>query len=131
MLSRQNLHRYQEQGVEFIIEHPNAALFLDMGLGKSVTTLTAISELIDNVEITNCLVVAPKKVAESTWAQEAQKWGHLRHLKTSRVLGTATQRERALNATADVYITSRDLLVWVLERAKALKRNLTCWSWMS
>lgn len=123
MLSRQNLHRYQEQGVEFIIEHPNAALFLDMGLGKSVTTLTAISELIDNVEITNCLVVAPKKVAESTWAQEAQKWGHLRHLKTSRVLGTATQRERALNATADVYITSRDLLVWVLERAKALKKD--------
>lgn len=92
-----------------------------MGLGKSVITLTAISDLIDNIEVCKVLVVAPKKVAESTWAQEAAMWEHLKHLRTSVILGTATQRDKALKADADVYITSRDLIVKVLERAQALK----------
>ena len=116
-MNRQNLHKYQERAVDFIIEHKSAALFLQMGLGKSVITLTAISDLLDNIEIEKVLVVAPKKVAESTWAQEAQSWEHLRHLRTSVILGTPKQRDIALHTDADVYITSRDLVVDVLEKA--------------
>lgn len=116
-MNRQNLHKYQERAVDFIIEHKSAALFLQMGLGKSVITLTAISDLLDNIEIEKVLVVAPKKVAESTWAQEAQLWEHLRHLRTSVILGTPKQRDIALHTDADVYITSRDLVVDVLEKA--------------
>lgn len=116
-MNRTQLHKYQERAVEFIISHKASALFLQMGLGKSVITLTAISDLIDNIEISNALVVAPKKVAESTWAQEVEQWEHLRHLRTSVILGTPKQRERALLADADIYITSRDLIVNVLEEA--------------
>lgn len=115
MLTRQNLHKYQEDGVRFIIEHPGAALFLEMGLGKSVTTLTAISDLIDDLEIEHVLVVAPKKVAESTWAQEVAKWEHLKHLSVSVVLGRLKQRQNALKKEADIYVTSRDNIVWLLE----------------
>lgn len=121
-MNRNQLHKYQERAVEFIINHRAAALFLQMGLGKSVITLTAIADLIDSIEIANALVVAPKKVAESTWTQEAQAWDHLRHLRTSVILGTPKQREKALLTDADVYITSRDLIVNVLEEAKKAKR---------
>lgn len=115
MLTRNNLHKYQNDGVRFIINHPGAALFLEMGLGKSVTTLTAISDLIDDMDIERVLVVAPKKVAESTWAQEVAKWEHLKHLSVSVVLGTAKQRLNALAKGADIYITSRDNVVWLLD----------------
>lgn len=120
-MDRTNLHKYQERAVDFIIEHKASALFLQMGLGKSVVTLTAISDLLDNIEVAKVLVVAPKKVAESTWAQEAESWEHLKHLRTSVILGTSKQRYNALHADAEVYITSRDLVVWVLEEAAKAK----------
>lgn len=76
-----------------------------MGLGKTVVTLTAIDQLIyDRLEISRALIIAPKKVAEATWQDEAEKWEHLQHLRISTVLGTEKQRKAALEAPADIYI---------------------------
>lgn len=93
-----------------------AALFLDMGLGKSVIALTAASELIDSLEVERVLVISPKSVAWNTWREEARKWDHLNHLRLSIVMGTVKQRERALEAEADIYIINRDNVVWLCNR---------------
>ena len=93
-----------------------AALFLDMGLGKSVIALTAASELIDSLEVERVLVMSPKSVAWNTWSEEARKWDHLNHLRLSIVMGTVKQRERALEAEADIYIINRDNVVWLCNR---------------
>ena len=106
-------HEYQRRAIRYVEDTPYCALFLDMGLGKSVITLTAIRELIDAAEVERVLVVAPLRVAQSTWAQEAAKWRHLAGLRVSVVVGTARQRERALESAADVYVTSRDSFVWL------------------
>ena len=83
-----NPYQYQSKGIEWIIQHPECALLWEMGLGKSVVTLTAIQELIDECEISRALVVAPKKVAETTWTTEAAKWSHLKGLRVVKVMGT-------------------------------------------
>lgn len=93
-----------------------AALFLDMGLGKSVIALTAASELIDSLEVERVLVISPKSVAWNTWSEEARKWDHLNHLRLSIVMGAVKQRERALEAEADIYIINRDNVVWLCNR---------------
>lgn len=108
-------HPYQQQGIDWIIRHPRCALFWDMGLGKSVVTLTAIQQLIDQCEVTRALVVAPKKVAETTWSDEAGKWDHLLGLRVSRVLGSEKQRLAALAAEADVYVIGRDNIPWLAQ----------------
>lgn len=100
--------------MQWIIDKPRCGLFLDMGLGKTVSTLTAVRQLIDDCEIERVLVVAPKKVAETTWSTEAEKWDHLKSLKVVKVLGTAKQRCLALEEKADVYVTGRDNLVWLV-----------------
>lgn len=104
---------YQRTAQRWIIDHPRCGLFLDMGLGKTVATLSALQELIDNCEISRALVVAPKKVAETTWTTEATKWNHLHALRVVKVLGTERQRVDALNTDADVYVTGRDNFVWL------------------
>lgn len=106
-------HPYQTDAIRWVLDHPRCALFLDMGLGKTVSTLTAICQLMDEGELATTLVVAPKKVAESTWSAECAKWDHLRHLRVSRVMGTAKQRAEALAADADIYVVGRDSLVWM------------------
>lgn len=109
-------HAYQAKAIDFIVDHPNCALFLDMGLGKSVVTLTAIQRLKDDyLEIRKVLVVAPKSVARNTWPTEARKWDHLKDLRISVVMGTAAQRKRALEADADVYVVNRENLVWLVD----------------
>jgi SNF2 family DNA or RNA helicase len=85
-----------------------------MGLGKTVSTLTAVQQLIDDCEVSRVLVVAPKKVAETTWSTEAEKWEHLRGLRVVKVLGTEKQRCMALAEKADVYVTGRDNFVWIV-----------------
>jgi SNF2 family DNA or RNA helicase len=85
-----------------------------MGLGKTVSTLTAVQQLLDDCEISSVLVVAPKKVAETTWSTEAEKWDHLRDLKVVKVLGTEKQRCMALAQKADIYVTGRDNFVWLV-----------------
>lgn len=106
-------YEYQETALRWVIDHPRCALFLDMGLGKSVITLTAIQQLIDDCDIDSALVVAPKKVAETTWTSEADKWNHLKALKVVKVMGTPTQRKKALATKADVYVVGRDSFVWL------------------
>lgn len=105
---------YQKTAMRWILEKPRCGLFLDMGLGKTVSTLTAVQQLIDDCEIDRVLVVAPKKVAETTWSTEAEKWEHLHDLKVVKVLGTEKQRCLALSQKADVYVTGRDNFVWLV-----------------
>lgn len=105
---------YQRTATQWILDNSYCGLFLDMGLGKSVITLTAIQELIDDCEISNALVVAPKKVAESTWTSEAAKWDHLQGLKVAKVIGSEKQRKIALAEKADVYVIGRDNFVWLV-----------------
>lgn len=114
MLNRSNLHEYQERGVKHIVDNEYCALFLDMGLGKTVTTLTAIKELLDNCIISNALVIAPKKVTQVTWRDEIKNWEHLQGLTISVIDGTAKQRREAMAAKADIYAVSRDNIVWLV-----------------
>lgn len=117
-MNRSDLHKYQTGAVEFIKDKPYALLLIDLGLGKTVISLTAVSDLISEGEIEKVLVVAPMKVAESTWTTECEKWSHLRWLRTSVVLGTPARRRKALEEDADIYITSRDLFVKVIEECE-------------
>ena len=121
MLDRSNLHEYQERGVKHIIDNEYCALFLDMGLGKTVTTLTAIKELLDNCIISNALVIAPKKVTQVTWSDEIKNWKHLQGLTISVIDGTAKQRREAMAAKADIYAVSRDNIVWLVLECGGVK----------
>lgn len=106
-------YEYQQVAMDWILNKPRCGLFLDMGLGKTVITLTAVQEMIDDCEVSRVLIVAPKKVAETTWSTEAEKWDHLHGLRVVKVLGTEKQRCAALAERADVYITGRDNFVWL------------------
>ena len=108
---------YQQEAIRRIIEQPAAGLFLDMGMGKTVITLTAINELMfDRFEVARVLVIAPKRVAETTWPDEVKAWDHLRHLRVSLVLGNERQRIEALRRQADIYVINRENVVWLVER---------------
>lgn len=111
-----NPHSYQQRATDLVVSKKSVGLFLDMGLGKTVITLTAVNELIyDRFEVSRVLVIAPKRVAEDTWTREHKKWDHLRELRISKVLGTAAQRLRALEQDADVYVIGRDNVVWLVD----------------
>lgn len=107
-------YEYQRTAMQWILDHKRCGLFLDMGLGKTVSTLTAVQELIDDCEVSRVLVVAPKKVAETTWTTEAQKWNHLKTLRVAKVMGTEKQRRLALEQKADIYVIGRDSFVWLV-----------------
>lgn len=109
-------HDYQSYCIQRIINDNAVGLFLDMGLGKTVITLTAINDLKYNrFKIQKCLVIAPKKVAEATWSKEAEKWDHLKHLRISKILGTESKRIRAVNTPADVYVINRENVPWLVD----------------
>lgn len=109
-------HNYQSYCIQRIIEDKFVGLFLDMGLGKTVITLTAVNDLkFNRFEIQRCLVIAPKKVAEATWSKEAEKWDHLKHLRISKILGTEAKRIRAVNTPADVYVINRENVPWLVD----------------
>lgn len=109
-------HAYQQHCIDQIIRIKKLGLFLDMGLGKTVTTLTAIRELkYDRFQIRKVLVIAPKKVAEGTWTKEKDKWDHTRILRVSPVLGSQMKRIRALNTPADIYIINRENVCWLVD----------------
>ena len=118
-MNRKDLHPYQLRAVDFIKSHDHAALFLEMGLGKTVSTLTAIADLIQDFELRNALVIGPRKVIETTWTDEALKWDHLRWLRIVRIMGTEKKRLQALQQPADIYVVSRDLFVWLVRYYKA------------
>ena len=111
-------HRYQEFAKEHIIRHAVAALFLDMGLGKTVITLTAIKELIyERFEIQKVLVIAPLRVARDTWPAEIRKWNHLADLTYSVAIGTKAERLAALRSKADIHIINRENVTWLVEES--------------
>lgn len=112
-------HEYQKRATQFIIDNRYCALFLDMGLGKTVSTLTAIDILKnDYLEIDKVLVIAPKSVALNTWSGETAKWDHLRKLRISVAMGTAAQRSKAIERDADIYVTNRDNVKWIVDYFK-------------
>lgn len=114
-LTEADLHEYQLVARDFIIETPKSSLFLDMGLGKSCTTLSAIKRLVyDELEVDKVLIIAPKRVAESVWSAEIEKWAHLKCLRISKVIGTEKQRLAALKVKADIYTLGRDNVVWLV-----------------
>ena len=109
-------HDYQRFAIDFIKEHTNAAVFLDMGLGKTVITLTALDDLLfDSFEVSRVLVVCPLRVAKTTWPQEIAKWDHLRHLRYSVVVGTPKERVAALGRPAELYIINRENVEWLVK----------------
>ncbi len=116
MLSRSDLHEYQVRGVEFIKQRKRCALWLDMGLGKSVTTLTAVSDLLDSFQVRRALVIAPLRVANSVWRQEAGNWQHLKHLSVNVATGSERARLKALQSDADVYVINRENVPWLVKQ---------------
>lgn len=107
---------YQQYCIDRIVEQPKVGLWLDMGLGKTVITLSALRELkVNRWAIGKVLVIAPKKVAEDTWQTEAAKWDHLQDLRVVGVMGSATRREQALRQDADVYVINRENVVWLVD----------------
>lgn len=111
-------HDYQQYATDFILEHPVSCLILDMGLGKTVITLSALWLLLfDYFDVGRVLVIAPKRVAETTWPAEINKWEHLTEMKFSVVMGNVRQRAEALAKQADVYIIGRDNVTWLVEKS--------------
>jgi SNF2 family DNA or RNA helicase len=96
MPTRNDLHEYQNHCVEHIKKHPGSSLFVDMGLGKSISTLSALVDLFDEFEIAKVLIIGPLRVARDTWIAEVNKWEHTRNLKVSLVLGSEAERKKAL-----------------------------------
>lgn len=112
-------HDYQKYATDFILSHPISAVFLEMGLGKSVITLTALFALcLDQFLIRKVLVIAPLRVARDTWPSEIKKWDHLEGLTYSVVVGTEAERKAALMRTADVYIINRENVDWLINKSK-------------
>ena len=113
-MDEKKLHSYQHTAVGHIMNKTHSALFLEMGLGKTVSTLTAINKLMfEELDINCALVVAPKRVVESVWDAEAEKWDHLKGLTFSRIIGDVKERKKALQKKADIYLISRDNIAWL------------------
>lgn len=112
------LHDYQDYCVDFILSHESSALLLDMGLGKTLISLTALKELKSFGLLRKCLIIAPLTVAKDTWPKEIIKWDHLKDLSSSLILGDKKKRLAALEAEADIYITNKENFVWLTENYK-------------
>lgn len=113
MLSRNDLHEYQERGVSFIKNKKRCALFQEMGLGKTLTTLTAIVDLLDSFAVNRVLVIAPLRVANSVWHTEAANWEHLSHLTVAIATGNQRNRIAALFKNAEITVINRENVVWL------------------
>ena len=125
MLTPNLLHDYQKKAVNFQCTHPNSMLWLDMGLGKTVITLTTLAHLIRTQFLKGVIIVAPIRVIRLVWRQEAAKWEHTKHLTFSMVTGTKDQRTRALLRPADIYMTNYENLKWLAETLQTyfVKKN--------
>ena len=117
-------HDYQTYATDFILSHPVAAVLLQMGLGKSVITLTALKELFERGEISRVLVVAPLRVARDTWPEELRKWDHLKDLTYSVAVGTAEERRAALSRDVQIHIINRENVVWMMESGLKLSWDM-------
>ena len=107
MLMREQMHDYQRKAVAKILSTPKCALWLDMGLGKTVSTLTALSDMLESFEIGRVLIIAPLRVCNTVWMQEAQKWEHLQGLTFAIATGSQQQRQDAIASGADITIPQK------------------------
>ena len=109
-------HDYQAYAIDFIKQHPAAMLFLGMSMGKSVSTLTALDDMMFNsFQVARPLVIAPLRVARDTWTAETKKWDHLKHLRMSVILGTAKERRQAIHTDADIWVINRENVPWLVK----------------
>lgn len=109
-------HNYQAYAIDFIKTHPVAGLFLGMGMGKTISTLTALNDMMfDSFQVSRPLVIAPLRVARDTWPAELTKWEHLKHLRASVIVGTAKERRQAIHTDADIYVINRENLPWLVK----------------
>jgi len=115
MLCREDLHEYQRRGVEFIKDKRRVFMLLDLGMGKSVTTLTAISDLLDSFTVNKVLVIAPLRVANSVWPVEVGLWSHLNHLKVNVATGSERKRIAALSSSCDIVSINRENIKWLVD----------------
>lgn len=115
MLNKNDLHDYQNRAIDTILNQDKCALWLDMGLGKTVSTLTAVTDLLDSLTVNKVLIIAPLRVANSTWHNEIKNWEHLQGLTYSIVTGTQKNRIAALHCDRDIYIINRENIKWLYE----------------
>lgn len=109
-------HLYQQASIDWVVQKPKSGLFLPMGMGKTSITLTAINDLLyDYFNVGKVLIIAPIRVADSTWPDEIHKWQHTQHLTYSKILGTQKQRMQALAQEADIYLINRENVVWLVD----------------
>ena len=118
MFSRSDLHDYQRRAVDYIKDKKRCLLLLDLGLGKTVSTLTAMSDLLDGCAVNKVLVIAPLRVANNVWRQETVRWSHLDHLRVSVCTGSERDRIAALSREADVYVINRENVPWITKHFK-------------
>ena len=124
-MKRDDLHGYQQHCVSFVKDHPEALLILEMGLGKTAISLTAILDLMfDRFEVGKVLIIAPLRVAKTVWPAERDSWEHTSLLKMSVIVGSAKQREAAIRTQADVYVINRENIKWLIEY---LEKNRMPW----
>ena len=120
-------HDYQKYAIEYIKNNPIATVLLDMGLGKTVITLTAINDLLnDSFEVSKILIIAPLRVAKTTWGDEIKKWEHLHSLRYSVAVGTEKERLDALHTPADIYIINRENVQWLIEKSGGSSKKAAC-----
>lgn len=117
MLNKSDLHEYQHKGVKHILEHKNSALFLDMGLGKTITTLTAIEELIYK-DVEKVLIIAPLRVCNSVWVQEAENWEHTTYMSFTNLSGGSANMLKGLKESSDIYLINRENVKALIETTK-------------
>lgn len=129
MLSRADLYPYQATAIDFIKTHPSCALWLEPGLGKSVSTLTAFGDLLNDFDATKMLVVAPKRVAQRVWDAEIEGWSHLQGLRVAKMIGTEKQRLAAMAAAADVFTINRENVQWLESVIAPNRKQVRPWPW--
>ena len=118
MPSRNDLHPYQHRMIDFIYNTPKCAVWAGLGLGKTITTLTAITDLLDSFSVSKVLIIAPLRVANSVWHTEAKRWTHTKELIFSIVTGSEKERISALFKSADIYVINRENVQWLVEHYK-------------
>lgn len=129
MLQRTDLHKYQDRIVDFIKKYPACALWVDMGLGKTISTLTAFHDMYQRFETRRMLVVAPLRVARKVWSDEIKQWSHLQGVTCARIVGTPEQRIRALRTPADIHTVNREQMAWLAAQFVQGKKQIRKWPW--
>lgn len=129
MRTRADFYKHQDLAVEFEKEHPNCAIWIPMGGAKTVSTLTAVKDMMDDFIVHKALVIAPLRVARKVWTDEVEEWAHLKGLTTSRIIGTEKQRLVGLNTPADIHLLNRENTVWLTEQFIQEKKQIRHWPW--